>query len=177
MSTSGQSLECHPHPVARPIRRLRSLASILSLLLVTNCGAVRQAVQNESVAEPTSLSDALLTCTSLYPDQIAMAIARSDCIIQATTEIVRPTLSFPDLLDQENALRKSLAEQVQAGKISLLERNVQIQKLHANLMEQEQERLKANAKPDAPKEAAVMQWRLSNPESCTRLGGNSANCF
>jgi hypothetical protein len=40
-----------------------------------------------------------------------------------TTELVRPCCAFPDLLDQENALRKSLAEQIQ--KLSLLERNQQ----------------------------------------------------
>ena len=144
---------------------------------MTSCGVVRQVVQDDSTPEPMSLSDSLQACTNLYPDQISMAVARADCIMRATTEMVRPSLPFPDLLDQENALRKSLAEQVQAGKISLLERNIQLQKLHANVVEQEQERLKAAGKAEIPKEVAVTQWRLSNPESCTKLGGNSANCF
>jgi hypothetical protein len=73
------------------------------------------------------LNDALAECRNAFPDQIAQAVGRAACIIKAT-ELVRPSLPFPLLLDQENALRKSLAEQVQGGKISLLERNSQIQK-------------------------------------------------
>jgi hypothetical protein len=96
---------------------------------------------------------------------------------------VRPLLPFPELLDEENALRKSLAEQVQGGKISLLERNLQIQKLHSKIVDEEQSGLHA-APADAGKAAdtekqltAATQWRLSNPETCGRFGGNSANCY
>jgi hypothetical protein len=157
--------------------RLRPLVPVVLLLLVCGCGAVRQAVESESATVTISLGDALQSCTNLYPDQIAMAVARADCIIKATTELVRPSLPFPDLLDQENALRKSLAEQVQAGKVSLLERNIQLHKMHAGFVGQEQERLKANPGMEASKEAAAIQWRLSNPDSCGRLGGNGANCY
>jgi hypothetical protein len=56
------------------------------------------------------------------------------------------------------------------GRISLLERNIQLHKLHASIMVQEQERLAANPSTEISKETAVTQWRFSNPESC----GNSA---
>ncbi len=88
-----------------------------------------------------------------------------------------PRLAFPELLDQENALRKALAEQVQGGKISLLERNIQIHKLHAKIVDEEQGRLKAAPSEPAKKSLVMTQWRLSNPETCTRLGGNAANCY
>ncbi|MBR0900598.1 hypothetical protein JQ616_37070 [Bradyrhizobium tropiciagri] len=93
------------------------------------------------------------------------------------TEPVRPLLPFPDLLDRENALRKTLAEQVQARTISLLERNIQIQKLHSQLLDEEHSRLQA-APADASKPPlAVTQWRQSNGESCGRLGGDSGTCY
>jgi hypothetical protein len=107
------------------------------------------------------------------------------------TEILRPLLPFPELLDQENALRKSLAEQGQSGSISLLERNRQMTKFHGKMLAEEQGRLQAksadgklDAKPAEAKPAegmsaslAVRQWRVSNPDGCTSLGGNTANCY
>jgi hypothetical protein len=56
-------------------------------------------------------------CSHDYPDEITQAIARAACVTKAT-ELLRPMLPFPDLLDQENALRKSLAEPVQTRKLS-----------------------------------------------------------
>ncbi|MHC2335516.1 hypothetical protein [Bradyrhizobium sp. USDA 4454] len=127
-------------------------------------------------AETVNLSGALAECRNSFPDQIALAVARAACVIKAT-EPVRPLLPFPDLLDRENALRKTLAEQVQARTISLLERNIQIQKLHSQLLDEERSRL-----PVAPADAskpplAVTQWRQSNGESCGRLGGDSGTCY
>ncbi|MGF6313546.1 hypothetical protein ABIB82_007699 [Bradyrhizobium sp. i1.8.4] len=174
---------------------------VLSLcILLTCCGAPRRAIdkeagpatetatepatetttapETETTAAPATvnLSGALAECRSAFPDQIAQAVARASCVIKAT-DLVRPLLPFPELLDRENALRKALAEQVQARAISLLERNIQIQKLHAQLLDEERSRL-----PAAPAEAskpppAVTQWRQSNPESCGQLGGDSGNCY
>ncbi|QOZ35175.1 hypothetical protein [Bradyrhizobium sp. CCBAU 53421] len=127
-------------------------------------------------AETVNLSGALADCRNAFPDQIAQAVARASCVIKAT-EPVRPLLPFPDLLDRENALRKTLAEQVQARAISLLERNVQIQKLHAQLLDEERSRLPAKPAEASKPPAAVAQWRQSNPESCGRLGGDSGTCY
>ena len=126
-------------------------------------------------AEPLNLNTIVAVCRSGYPDQITQAVARAACIIKATEQL-RPLLPFPDLLDRENALRKSLAEQVQNGSISLLERNRQMTKLHTSLIAEEEARLKE--KPTAgAKSLAITQWRVSNPDGCTSLGGNTANCY
>ncbi|MGL3214916.1 hypothetical protein [Bradyrhizobium sp. BR 1433] len=93
------------------------------------------------------------------------------------TELVRPLLPFPELLDRENALRKALAEQVQAKAISLLERNVQIQKVHSQLLDEERGRLPAPPADAGKPPLAVAQWRQSNPESCGRLGRDSGTCY
>ncbi|MCA1395715.1 hypothetical protein [Bradyrhizobium sp. BRP56] len=127
-------------------------------------------------AATVNLSGALAECRSAFPDQIAQAVARASCVIKAT-DLVRPLLPFPELLDRENALRKALAEQVQTRTMSLLERNIQIQKLHSQLLEEERSRLSA-APADASKPPlAVTQWRQSNGESCGRLGGDSGTCY
>jgi hypothetical protein len=123
-----------------------------------------------------NLNDALAECRSGYPDQITQAVARAACVIKATQPL-RPLLPFPDLLDRENALRKSLAEQVQSGSISLLERNRQMTKLHASIVAEEEARLKEKPTEVGAKSLAVTQWRLSNPDGCTSLGGNTANCY
>ncbi|MGY4406905.1 hypothetical protein [Bradyrhizobium sp. USDA 3315] len=82
------------------------------------------------MAATVNLSGALAECRASFPDQIAQPVARASCVIKVT-ELVRPLLPFPELLDRENAVRKVLAEQVQARTMSLLERNIQIQKLHS----------------------------------------------
>ncbi|WP_143278209.1 hypothetical protein [Bradyrhizobium sp. UFLA03-84] len=122
------------------------------------------------------MSGALAECRNTFPDQITQAVARAACVIKAT-EPVRPLLPFPELLDRENALRKALAEQVQARTMSLLERNVQIQKLHAQLLDEERSRLEAAPADVSKPPLAATQWRQSNPEGCGRLGGDAATCF
>ncbi|MGX1425528.1 hypothetical protein AB7M59_005963 [Bradyrhizobium elkanii] len=188
-------------------KRARCLVIVALCILLSCCGAPRQVIEKEAgpVAEPTTetataptepapaattipevtpvptaaavnLSGALAECRSAFPDQIAQAVARASCVIKAT-DLVRPLLPFPELLDRENALRKALAEQVQTRTMSLLERNIQIQKLHSQLLEEERSRLSA-APADASKPPlAVTQWRQSNGESCGRLGGDSGTCY
>ena len=125
---------------------------------------------------PLNLIAVVAVCRDGYPDQITQAVARAACIIKATEQL-RALLPFPDLLDRENGLRKSLAEQVQNGSISLLERNRQMTKQHASIVAEEQARLKEKPGEAGATSLAVTQWRLSNSDGCTSLGGNTANCY
>lgn len=156
----------------------RRLAALPLCIMLSACGAVRQAVEEQAdpVSSPANLNVALAECRNAFPDQIVQAVARASCVIKAT-ELVRPLLPFPGLLDRENALRRSLAEQVQGGKISLLERNLQMQKLHSQILEEERSR-QSSAPADSGKQPlAVTQWRQSNSEVCGWLGGDTANCY
>ena len=188
-------------------RRLRRHGALRTLMVsglvvvLTGCGISRQIELGESDPVPANLNDGLAECRNFYPDQITQAVVRAACIIKAT-EILRPMLPFPELLDQENALRKSLAEQVQSGGISLLERNRQMTKFHTKILAEEQGRSRAKAAEAKAAEAksaetepvearlaeakpveavnaplAVRQWRVSNPDGCTSLGGNTVNCY
>ncbi|TKV80545.1 hypothetical protein FDV58_17580 [Bradyrhizobium elkanii] len=176
-----QAIEKEAGPVAEPTTETATAATEPTPAATTTptpeaTGTPEATRTPAPAAEPVNLSGALAECRSAFPDQIAQAVARASCVIKATG-LVRPLLPFPELLDRENALRKALAEQVQARTMSLLERNVQIQKLHSQLLEEERGRLSA-APADASKPPpAVTQWRQSNGESCGRLGGDSGTCY
>ena len=156
-------------------RGIRPLTAVLLCAVLADCGASRQ-IQEAAGATPDSWNEALSECRNAYSDQIAQAVARAACVNKAT-DLLRPALPFGDLLDQENALRKSLAVQVQAGTLSLIERNRQFTKFHSRMLAEEQSRLLANPEGSTTSLAAAMQWRLSNPEGCTSLGGNTQNCY
>ena len=159
---------------SRQPRAHRCLVIVALCYLLAGCATSGQLDQEE--APSVDLRGALAECRNAYPDQITQAVVRADCMIKATG-VVRPELPFPDLLDQENALRKSLAEQVQAGTISLLERNRQMSKLHAKLLAEEHTMLRAGPPTDAKTSVAAAQWRMSNSDGCTSLGGNTENCY
>jgi hypothetical protein len=157
-------------------RCVRSLVALGFVAALTGCGISRQVEQEGTESAALNLNQALAECRNGYPDQITQAVARATCVIKAT-EPLRPLLPFPELLDRENDLRKSLAAQVQSGSMSLLERNLQMTKFHASLLVEENSRLKEKPTEVAPAVLGATQWRLSNSEGCTSLGGNTANCF
>jgi hypothetical protein len=74
-------------------------------------------------------------------------------------------------------MRKSLAGQLQAGKISLIERIGQMTELHSKMLKEEQSRVQANPSVPAQETSAAALWRASNPASCAKLGGNTHICY
>jgi hypothetical protein len=155
---------------------IRTMAVIGLVAGLAGCSISRQIEQNEAAPTALNLNDALADCRNGYPDQITQAVARAACVIKAMEQL-RPLLPFPELLDRENVARKSLAEQVQNGSITLVERNRQITKLHANIVAEEQSRWKEKPGEAGAASLAVTQWRLSNSDGCMSLGGNTANCY
>ena len=117
-----------------------------------------------------------MECRHTYLDELTQAIARAACVNKAI-EPLRPLLQFPDLFDQESALRKSLAEQVQAGKLSLIDRIRQVTDFHLKMLAEEQRRIQAIPGARAQETAAAAQWRASNPTSCAKLGGSTPLCY
>src|SRR5262245_53091454 len=74
------------------------------LLLLTGCGVSREIAGEETAAEASAVTlvRALAECQRLYPDQVAQAVVRAGCGIKAT-DIIRPQLPYPELLDRENS--------------------------------------------------------------------------
>ena len=157
---------------------MRLLKVMVCCALLAACGISRQADQQEA-ADTTlnDINDAITECRHANPDEMVQAVARAVCMNKAV-EPLRALLQFPDLLDQEIAMRKSLAEQVQARKMSLIDRMGQIAEFHKKMLAEEQSRVQAN-NPSVPAQetAAAALWRTSNPTSCAKLGGNSQYCY
>jgi len=93
---------------------MRFLAAALCAVLA-GCGNSRQ-VDEPAVLDPalSSANETLAQCRYAYPDEITQAVARAACVTKAT-ELLRPMLPFPDLLDQENALRSHLQNRYKPG--------------------------------------------------------------
>jgi hypothetical protein len=159
------------------LKGMRLLTAIVFCALLVGCGSSRQTEQQEA-ADPTlnDVSAGITECRHAYPDEIAQAVPRAACINKAI-EPLRPMLQFPDLLDQEIAMRKSLAEQVQAKKTSLIDRIGQMTELHSKMLKEEQSRKQAGSSAPAQETAASAMWRASNPASCAKLGGNTQLCY
>ncbi|MGY4478357.1 hypothetical protein [Bradyrhizobium sp. USDA 3364] len=85
--------------------------------------------------------------------------------------------AVPELLDRENALRKTLAEQVQTRTMSLLARNIQIQKLHSQLLEEERGGLTAAPAEASKPPLAVTQWATIKPGGLRPARRDSGACF
>src|ERR1700731_241480 len=116
---------------------MRLLKMILPCVLLMGCGSARQADQQE--APDSTLNDinnAITECRNTNPDEITQAVARAACM-NKTIEPLCAMLQFPDLLKQEIIMRKSLAEQVQARKISLIDRVQQMTELHSKMLKEE----------------------------------------
>jgi hypothetical protein len=147
---------------------MQLLTAMVSCALISGCGVSRQA---DEAADSTlnDVNNAIIECRRAYPNEIAQAVERAACVNKAL-EPLRPPLRYPDLLDQERAMRKSLAEQVQNNKLSLLDRLVQITELHKRMVAEEQSRVSANPSVPAQESVAAALWRESNPASCAKLG-------
>jgi hypothetical protein len=95
--------------ICNPQRSLAHPPDAARTLLAAR-GAARPVLEEEDVEPaPANLNDALAEWRNGFPDQIPQTVGRAACVVKAA-ELVRPSLPFPELLDQENALRKSLAE-------------------------------------------------------------------
>lgn len=149
---------------------------VLISLSFAGCGASRQKQREAEIQKAKQmLADSTEECRRNFPDEIKQAISRASCINQAML-IIRPMLPYPDLLDQENATRLGLAEKVQTGKMTPIERDVQFSHLHSQLVAEEQRRNLASRSVSASESAAAAAWQASAPVSCTKIG-NTVNCF
>lgn len=81
-----------------------------------------QAQQNPSASVLSKIQAANAECKRKYPDPVKQAIASAACE-NRNMELLRPSMVYPDLMDQELANNLMLAEKVQTGKMTLIEMN------------------------------------------------------
>jgi hypothetical protein len=72
-------------------------------------------------------------CKRQHPDPVKQAIAYATCE-NRNMELLRPSMVYPDLMDQELANNLMLAEKVQTGKMTLIEMKAMKAQLHSQVV-------------------------------------------
>jgi hypothetical protein len=117
-----------------------------------------QAQQNPSAPILNQIQAANEECRRKHPDPIKQSIAYATCE-NRNMELLRPSMVYPDLMDQELANNLMLAEKVQNGKMTLIEMKAVKAQLHSQIVTEFQRRQLAKAAA-APRPAAPA---TSNP--------------
>jgi len=115
----------------------------VSLVLLTAAFSVGnrevRAQQNPPAPLLNQIQAANEECRRKYPDQTKQAIAYATCE-NRNLELLRPSMVYPDLMDQELANNLMLAEKVQRGKMTLIEMKATKAQLHSQVVTEFQRR-------------------------------------
>lgn len=143
--------------------------------ILAGCGLVARKEQAEREAALKHQFEATLAdCNQRLPPNTKRQRDRANCI-NGAMNLYRGSLPFTDLLDQEMAARLAIAEQVETGKLTLAQGDLEFSRVHSNLVAEEQRRMLASRSVNAQESAASAAWRASAPVTCTR-SGNSTTC-
>ena len=112
-----------------------------------------QAQQNPPAASVLSqIQAANEECKRKYPDPVKQAIASATCE-NRNMELLRPSMVYPDLMDQELANNLMLAEKVQKGRMTLIEMKAVKAQLHSQIVTEFQRRQLAKTAAASPRPA------------------------
>jgi hypothetical protein len=112
-----------------------------------------QGQQNPTSSVLSQIQAANEECKRKYPDPIKQAMASATCE-NRNMELLRPSMVYPDLMDQELANNLMLAEKVQKGKMTLIEMKAVKAQLHSQIVTEFQRRQLAKTAAAAPRPAA-----------------------
>jgi hypothetical protein len=137
---------------------------------ITGCGLIRQQEIKERNAALKQQSEAATQqCDAKLPSgNPKIAVARAKCQVDAYN-IMRPAVTYPDLMDLFLTRRMVVAEQVEKGQITVAQANELIAAKQSEIVAEEQRRNLANRSVAAQESAA-------GPVSCTRFG-NTVSCY
>lgn len=114
----------------------------------------------EVLAQKPSLQDAVrmageanARCNNQFTDPIKQAVARAACE-NKSMEPMRPFMPYPDLMDQELANNLLLAEKVQRGRMTPIERQAATAAFHSGIVAESERRRLANRTVRAQESAA-----------------------
>ena len=116
--------------------------------------AQAQAQQNPPAPLLNQIQAANEECRRKYTDPIKQAIAYTTCE-NKNMELLRPSMVYPDLMDQELANNLMLAEKVQKGKMTLIEMKAVKAQLHSQIVTEFQRRQLAKMAATAPPRPAA----------------------
>jgi len=135
----------------------------LSLMLLTAAFSIgardaqaqiqAQTPQNPPAQILSQIQAANEGCRRKYPDPVKQAIDYTTCE-NRNMELLRPSMVYPDLMDQELANNLMLAEKVQRGKMTPIEMKAVKAQLHSQIVTEFQRRQLAKtaavSRPAAP---------------------------
>jgi hypothetical protein len=126
---------------------------LIAALSVGSRQVQAQAQQNPPASVLSQIQAANEECKRKYPDPIKQAIAYTSCE-NRNMELLRPSMVYPDLMDQELANNLMLAEKVQKGKMTPIEMKAIKAQLHSQIVTEFQRRQLAKtaaaSRPAAP---------------------------
>jgi hypothetical protein len=137
------------------------------------CGLIAAKERQEAIAKARAEQEAIFAeCDTKYPKTRGNFVNRAKCR-QAGLELYRPLVPYPDLLQQDIAMRMVMAEKMDAGQITLAQAELEGAQLHSQIVAEEQRRSLASRSVNAQESAAAAAWKGT---SCTRIG-NTVNCY
>lgn len=155
----------------------RIVAVVLMGALLGGCGIVQQrelAAKRALLREQSAM--AMKECGEKYPPgNSKTAVARAQCMNGAFT-ILQPTLPYPDLLQVFMADHVAIAEEVQAGRTTIVQANSVIARKWSEIVAEEQRRNLANRSVAAQENVAAASLQAAGSRTCTAFG-NSVTCF
>lgn len=114
-------------------------AAAIALLLIFAVAVPINAAAQSLQSTVQMIKDANDECYREFRNPIKQAVARAACENQ-NMELLRPSMRYPDLMDQELAYNLVLAEKVQHGKMTMIEREAAAAQFHSQVIAEEQRR-------------------------------------
>jgi len=149
----------------------RGSVLVLICLLLSNCSTYIQQRQKAEAYEEAlqQAQSAMATCDTKYPKGDKRYVEKTRCQNDATN-IIRPFMPYPDLVDQDTAARMSLAEKLQAGKLTEAQANSQLTQTRAQINAEDQKRQVTDRSRSVQEEAEAKALRAAAPVNCTSFG-------
>jgi hypothetical protein len=118
-------------------------------------------------------------CDNLYPRDVAGPqhySQRVRCLNEVEARFMRPFEPFPDLSEQRLAVRKALAADLDAGRLTEADANVRLAQKKAQIEAEERRRTQATSSISAEATAAMLQQRLALGSTCSQADA-AVSCF
>jgi hypothetical protein len=131
----------------------RATAALLLTLGLAICDGA--AAQERYSRESTTrvIEGANEECRREFPNAIKQAVGRARCE-NHNMELLRPSMPYPDLMDQELTYNLVLAEKVQKGKMTPIQREAAAAQFHSQVIAEQQRRALAQRSVRAQESAA-----------------------
>jgi hypothetical protein len=147
------------------------LAGVCAIL--SGCGLMAVRERQEAIAKARAEQEALFAeCEEKFPKTRGNFVNRAKCR-QPGLELYAKLVPYPDLLQQDIALRTAIAEKLDAGQLTVAQGELEIAQAHSQIVTEEQRRTLAVRSVNAQQSAAAAAWKGT---TCSRVG-NTVNCF